>query len=53
MAVPKYVVGVGTDISHGFPELNMQGGMETGYEIIEAKEISASGSVRELLATQQ
>ena len=49
VAVPKYVVGVGTDISHGFHELNMQGGMETGYEIIEAKEISASGSVRERL----
>ena len=46
----KYVVGVGTDISHGFHELNMQGGMETGYEIIEScKEISASGSVRERL----
>lgn len=49
VAVPKYVVGVGTDIAHGFHELSMQGGMEAGYEIVEAKEIPASGSVRERL----
>lgn len=51
VAVPKYVVGIGTNYDRGFGELN-RGGMHTRYEIIGAQTDEASVNVAERLGLE-
>ena len=48
VAVPKYVVGIGSGRDRGFDGLSRQG-MQTSYQIIEGKEIPANESIAERL----
>lgn len=49
VAVPKYVASIGTDMGYGFGELQSPGSMEKSYEVVEAREVPATGSVCERL----
>lgn len=44
VAVPKYVVGIGSEEDRGFENLSRQG-MQVSYEILDAREMPAGGSI--------